>query len=232
MALASAGNLSVSQSVVSTLTEGIDQPRDRRDRHAAQRADHVPGGAAHRPRDPPGSRPRGTGAEAADRRSTSRSCSAAQIKGDRLRLFMIYPAGNSIECTVDTPYLQIGEHKYGKPVLDRAITYGIDLYDGAQDRPDLDGLHHALESRRRHAARRAGRASAANSTPTSTTGSARPSPISTTCATLVEGAARRIGGYPGADVQERARPQARADDPHRHRSRGRGRAPTARRRRA
>jgi putative proteasome-type protease len=44
-------------------------------------------------------------------------------------MFMIYAAGNFIECTTDTPYLQIGEHKYGKPVLDRAITYGIDLYD-------------------------------------------------------------------------------------------------------
>ncbi len=52
-----------------------------------------------------------------------------QIKGGRLRLFLIYPAGNFIECTTDTPYLQIGEHKYGKPILDRAITYNIDLYD-------------------------------------------------------------------------------------------------------
>ena len=42
---------------------------------------------------------------------------------------MIYSAGNFIECTTDTPYLQIGEHKYGKPVLDRAVSYGMDLYD-------------------------------------------------------------------------------------------------------
>ena len=42
---------------------------------------------------------------------------------------MIYAAGNFIECTTDTPYLQIGEHKYGKPILDRAVHYGIDLYD-------------------------------------------------------------------------------------------------------
>jgi putative proteasome-type protease len=42
---------------------------------------------------------------------------------------MIYSAGNFIECTTDTSYLQIGEHKYGKPVLDRAITYEMDLYD-------------------------------------------------------------------------------------------------------
>ena len=53
-----------------------------------------------------------------------------QIKGDKLRLYMIYSAGNFIECTVDTPYLQIGEHKYGKPILDRAVRYGIDIYDG------------------------------------------------------------------------------------------------------
>src|SRR6202012_2005450 len=46
-----------------------------------------------------------------------------------MRLFMIYSAGNFIECTTDTPYLQIGEHKYGKPVLDRAVSYGMDLYD-------------------------------------------------------------------------------------------------------
>ena len=42
---------------------------------------------------------------------------------------MIYSAGNFIECTTDTPYLQIGEHKYGKPVLDRAIGFDTDLYD-------------------------------------------------------------------------------------------------------
>jgi putative proteasome-type protease len=42
---------------------------------------------------------------------------------------MIYAAGNFIECTVDTPYLQIGEHKYGKPILDRAVKYDTDLYD-------------------------------------------------------------------------------------------------------
>jgi putative proteasome-type protease len=45
-----------------------------------------------------------------------------QIAGSRLRLFMIYAAGNFIEATADTPYLQIGEHKYGKPILDRSVS--------------------------------------------------------------------------------------------------------------
>jgi len=47
---------------------------------------------------------------------------AGQRKGGRHRLFMVYSAGNFIESTDDTPYLQIGEHKYGKPILDRVIT--------------------------------------------------------------------------------------------------------------
>jgi putative proteasome-type protease len=46
---------------------------------------------------------------------------AGQRKGGELRLFLIYTAGNFIEAYDDTPYLQIGEHKYGKPILDRVI---------------------------------------------------------------------------------------------------------------
>jgi hypothetical protein len=44
---------------------------------------------------------------------------AGQRKGGAMRLFLIYPEGNFIEATEDTPFLQIGEHKYGKPILDR-----------------------------------------------------------------------------------------------------------------
>lgn len=49
------------------------------------------------------------------------------IRGEPTRLFLVYPAGNAIECGSDTPYFQIGENKYGKPILDRALTYGTDL---------------------------------------------------------------------------------------------------------
>ena len=45
-----------------------------------------------------------------------------QIKGENMRLFQVYSAGNFIEATSETPYFQIGESKYGKPVLDRVIT--------------------------------------------------------------------------------------------------------------
>lgn len=52
-----------------------------------------------------------------------------QIGGGKMRLFQIYAAGNYIEATEDTPYLQIGEHKYGKPIIDRAATYETDVAD-------------------------------------------------------------------------------------------------------
>jgi putative proteasome-type protease len=55
-----------------------------------------------------------------------------QIRGRSMRLFQIYAAGNFIEATSDTPFLQIGEHKYGKPILDRAARYDTDLYDGVK----------------------------------------------------------------------------------------------------
>ena len=45
-----------------------------------------------------------------------------QRAGGSVRLFLIYSAGNFIEATDDTPFFQIGEHKYGKPILDRVIT--------------------------------------------------------------------------------------------------------------
>jgi putative proteasome-type protease len=129
MAIASAGNLAISQSVLSTLTEGIEDPNTGEVEtlmnaptmfQAAQRIGrairlvHATEGPALRSED------------------VSFDVSflfGGQIKGSRMRLFMVYTAGNFIECTTDTPYLQIGEHKYGKPVLDRAMHYDVELYE-------------------------------------------------------------------------------------------------------
>ncbi|MEP4380502.1 MAG: proteasome-type protease [Alphaproteobacteria bacterium] len=55
-----------------------------------------------------------------------------QIADRSLRLFQIYSAGNFVEATEDTAFLQIGEHKYGKPILDRAATYDTGLSDAAK----------------------------------------------------------------------------------------------------
>jgi putative proteasome-type protease len=55
-----------------------------------------------------------------------------QVKGEGMRLFQMYSAGNFIEATSETPYFQIGESKYGKPVLDRVITPGMPLDEAAK----------------------------------------------------------------------------------------------------
>ncbi len=129
MAIASAGNLAISQSVISTLTEGFENPdtgetetllnaptmfQAARRIGRAIRTVHALEGSALKD-------------EHINFDVTF--LFGGQIKGARMQLFMAYPAGNFIECTTDTPYLQIGEHKYGKPVLDRAVSYDVDLYD-------------------------------------------------------------------------------------------------------
>jgi putative proteasome-type protease len=50
-----------------------------------------------------------------------------QVKGEEPQLYLIYPQGNFIKATQETPFLQIGETKYGKPILDRTITYDTPL---------------------------------------------------------------------------------------------------------
>ena len=50
-----------------------------------------------------------------------------QVLGEAPRLFMVYPQGNFIESTTDTPFFQIGESKYGKPILDRVVQPEISM---------------------------------------------------------------------------------------------------------
>ena len=55
-----------------------------------------------------------------------------QIKGSSPAIYMVYSAGNFISDSDETPYLQIGESKYGKPILDRIISRNISLEDAAR----------------------------------------------------------------------------------------------------
>lgn len=55
-----------------------------------------------------------------------------QVKGGQTRLFHIYAAGNFIEASRETPFMQIGETKYGKPVLDRIISAEMSLGEAAK----------------------------------------------------------------------------------------------------
>lgn len=55
-----------------------------------------------------------------------------QIKGERMRLFQVYSAGNYIEATPENPYFQIGEAKYGKPIIDRVVSPSTPLDEAAK----------------------------------------------------------------------------------------------------
>lgn len=55
-----------------------------------------------------------------------------QIKGQDPELFLIYSQGNCIQATPETPFLQIGEAKYGKPILDRALSFNTPLEAAAK----------------------------------------------------------------------------------------------------
>jgi putative proteasome-type protease len=73
--------------------------------------------------------------EIAEKMSTMRQAASAsmivagQRRGGGMRMFLVYQEGNFIEATEDTPFLQIGEHKYGKPILDRVVTPATSLAD-------------------------------------------------------------------------------------------------------
>jgi len=130
MAILTAGSLSVTQTTIARLHEAIrgDPGADPEDNILAAptilRAAEIVGRTL--------AQVRGEISEklAAMKQSASASLIlAGQRKGGGMRLFLIYPEGNFIEATEDTPFLQIGEHKYGKPILDRVVRPETSLED-------------------------------------------------------------------------------------------------------
>ncbi len=127
--LATAGNLAITQAVVNLVSEGFESADTGQMETLAKapsmfRAAQIVGEAVRKVY--------GIHGEAMRAQQVGFDVAlllGGQIKGRSLRLFQIYSAGNFIEATEDTPFLQIGEHKYGKPILDRAARYDSDLYD-------------------------------------------------------------------------------------------------------
>jgi len=126
-ALATAGNLAFTQTVVSILREGLDTEEGVHrliDQPSMFRAAQFVGSVIRHVY--------ATDGKALEQNGNSLDVSmlfGGQVKGRNLRLYMMYKAGNFIEATADTPFLQVGEHKYGKPILDRALTYSTELYE-------------------------------------------------------------------------------------------------------
>ncbi|HUJ99473.1 MAG TPA: peptidase [Stellaceae bacterium] len=130
MALLAAGNLALTQSIVNLLHEGIETDDIVETLLGAKsmfRAAQLVGEAVRRIY-----RIDGPAMQAQNISFDVSFLLGGQIRGGNPRLFQVYAAGNFIEATADTPFLQIGEHKYGKPILDRAAGYDTDLYDGVK----------------------------------------------------------------------------------------------------
>ena len=125
-----AGNLAITQAVISQLEEGLDGSTEEHNLYTVTSmsdAAKMVGDALRniRARDDEYLR-----SESADASATF--IVGGQIKGRRMRLFLVYSAGNYIEATDDTPYMQIGESKYGKPILERVVTPEMDLAQAAK----------------------------------------------------------------------------------------------------
>jgi putative proteasome-type protease len=121
IAMLTAGSLSVTQTTLARLREIADDP-DSTEETSIMKAPTMLKVA-----DIVGSKLAEVRADIGQKLSMAQGASAAMIvagqrKGGEMRMFLIYPEGNFIEATEDTPFLQIGEHKYGKPILDRVVT--------------------------------------------------------------------------------------------------------------
>ena len=133
MTLLSAGNLSISQSVrevlqIEKLVEpGQDEPLTIWNATSMFDACRVLGSAIRRVYERDATALRASGVE-----FNVSMIFGGQIGNEGMRLFQVYSPGNFIEATDETPYFQIGESKYGKPVLDRVITPSTPLDEAAK----------------------------------------------------------------------------------------------------
>lgn len=133
MMLASAGNLATTQAVVTLLKQRFDQPGNPSNLAEAESmfdATRMVGDVLREVMNNNAAYVQGYGDP------TGSFLFAGQIaggnRGGKHRLFLIYPAGNFIEATYDTPFLQIGEVKYGKPILDRAMNHDVSLSEAVK----------------------------------------------------------------------------------------------------
>lgn len=128
--LLTSGNLATSQAVMNVIRDDLDDPKAkfslRKGKHLHEVAHYVGQLSQKEQRQH---------ADAMNKSSSSSEASfilGGQIAGQPSEIFLIYPQGNYISASPETPYLQIGENKYGKPILDRVITSTTTLEDAAR----------------------------------------------------------------------------------------------------
>ena len=132
IALMTAGNLATTQAVVSQLEERNKAPSERHNiLLEAPTMFQVATLVGKLLRDMIRARDEAYGQDASGT-FTASIILAGQIKGMEPRLFLIYPEGNFIEASFDTPFFQIGETKYGRPILIRGYEPGMSFEDAVK----------------------------------------------------------------------------------------------------
>jgi putative proteasome-type protease len=130
--LMTAGNLATTQAVISQLEERTKAPEDRHNTvYEAPTMFQVATQVGRLLRGTIDDRQIANGA-AGQGRFTASMIVAGQIKGMEPRLYLIYPEGNFIEASWDTPFFQIGETKYGRPILIRAYDRAMSFEDAVK----------------------------------------------------------------------------------------------------
>jgi putative proteasome-type protease len=132
MVMLSAGNLSISQAVrevlqVEKIDHGNGEPLTIWNATSMFDATRVLGAAVRRVYATDGPALKAAGVD-----FNASMIFGGQIKGEAMRLFLVYSAGNFIEATRETCFFQVGESKYGKPILDRVLTPGTQLDEAAK----------------------------------------------------------------------------------------------------
>jgi putative proteasome-type protease len=133
MVMLSAGNLSISQSVreilqVEKLDRGAhEEPLTIWNAPSMFDATRVLGSAVRRVYEQDGPSLRAAGID-----FNTSMIFGGQIRGEAMRMFLVYSAGNFIEATRETCFFQVGESKYGKPILDRVLTPATPLDEAAK----------------------------------------------------------------------------------------------------
>jgi putative proteasome-type protease len=130
LSMLSAGNLAITQAVWNRLQEGVGFDGARHTLRTVRNMFHAAQLVGQAVRDV--FQADGAALRAQDVRFDISLMLGGQIAGEAPRLFLIYAAGNFIEATADTPFLQIGEHKYGKPILDRVVSFDTPIVDGVK----------------------------------------------------------------------------------------------------
>ena len=124
--LLASGSLSCSQSVVSLLRRDFDQGRGLAEVADLYSAARVIGGQVRKVAELDRE-----ALENDDYKFNVHFILAGQVKGEEHDLYLIYPQGNPLRASEDCPYLQIGECKYGRPILDRGVSFDRTTLDEA-----------------------------------------------------------------------------------------------------